>query len=567
MEKMKTQEHENKTAAIRRKSWPVQVGSVQIGGDAPLRVQSMTTTTTQDIDATVDQTAALVKAGCDLVRITAQTSVEAKALAQIKQKLAQRGITTPLVADIHFNPKSALDSADHVEKIRINPGNFADSKQFAQREYTQDQYKDELSRISEKFSPLVEKCKQLKRAMRIGTNHGSLSDRIMNQFGDTPAGMVESALEYLRVAESLGFGDIVFSMKASNPVVMAHANRLLVDALEKHGTRRYPLHLGVTEAGEGEDARIKSALGIGVLLAEGIGDTIRVSLTEDPVEEVPVAAAMARWAEARWAAGKQVAPPIRPFEWSRHPTNAALHETIVIGGEDLVKVGLFQGDYPHPRQAGTKDTPCEFLIGDDAALLGKFHIVQAEELLNEGRLLARKLEAAGDKRPIILVWDARRFEKDNLEFLIEAGVQVGGLLMDGIGDAVVIRSKLPASRILTLTYNILQAARVRSVKTEYIACPGCGRTLFDLQSTTQLIKSRTGHLKGVKIAVMGCVVNGPGEMADADFGYVGGSPGTVNLYVGKEVVQRAVPTAQACDKLVELIKQHGKWVDPVEESV
>ncbi len=563
MEKMKTQEHEKKiTPIIRRQSWPVQVGSVQIGGGAPLRVQSMTTTTTQDVDATVDQTAALVEAGCDLVRITAQTSVEARALGQIKQKLAQRGITAPLVADIHFNPKSALDSADHVEKIRINPGNFADSKQFAQREYTQDQYQDELKRISEKFSPLVEKCKQLKRAMRIGTNHGSLSDRIMNQFGDTPAGMVESALEYLRVAELLGYENIVFSMKASNPVVMAHANRLLVDALEKHGTRCYPLHLGVTEAGEGEDARIKSALGIGVLLAEGIGDTIRVSLTEDPVEEVPVALAIARWAEARWAAGRQVAPPIRPFEWSRHPTNAALHETLVIGGEDLVKVGLFQGDYPHPRQAGGKDTPCEFLISDDPALREKFHIVQAEELLNEGRLLARKLEAANDRRPIILVWDARRFQKDDLEFLIEAGVQVGGLLMDGIGDAVVIRSKLPAARVLTLTYNILQAARVRSVKTEYIACPGCGRTLFDLQSTTQLIKSRTGHLKGVKIAVMGCVVNGPGEMADADFGYVGGSPGTVNLYVGKEVVQRAVPTAQACDKLVELIKQHGKWVEP-----
>jgi (E)-4-hydroxy-3-methylbut-2-enyl-diphosphate synthase len=547
---------------IRRQSWPVQVGSVQIGGDAPLRVQSMTTTVTQDVDATADQTAALVKAGCDLVRITAQTSVEAKALGQIKQKLAQRGIATPLVADIHFNPKSALDSADHVEKIRINPGNFADSKQFAQREYTQDQYQDELKRISEKFSPLVEKCKQLKRAMRIGTNHGSLSDRIMNQFGDTPAGMVESALEYLRVAESLGFYNIVFSMKASNPVVMAHANRLLVDALEKHDTRRYPLHLGVTEAGEGEDARIKSALGIGVLLAEGIGDTIRVSLTEDPVQEVPVASAMARWAEARWAAGKQVAPPIRPFEWARHPTNAVLHETLVIGGEEVVKVGLFQGDYPHPRLAGTKDTPCEFLISDDSALREKFHILQAEELLNEGRLLARQLEAAGDRRPVILVWDARRFQEDNLEFLIEAGVQVGGLLMDGIGDAVVIRSKLPAARILGLTYNILQAARVRSVKTEYIACPGCGRTLFDLQSTTQLIKSRTGHLKGVKIAVMGCIVNGPGEMADADFGYVGGSPGTVNLYVGKEMVQRGVPTAQACDKLVDLIKQHGKWVDP-----
>ena len=546
---------------IRRKSHPVRVGPVQIGGGAPVRVQSMTTTTTQDIEKTAVQAADLVKAGCDLVRVTAQTTTEAKALAAIKARLLEQGISVPLVADIHFNPRAALEAAEHVEKVRINPGNFSDSKQFAQREYSETQYQDELNRIGQGFRPLVEKCKQLGRAIRIGTNHGSLSDRIMNRYGDTPEGMVESALEYMRAAESLGFDQIVFSMKASNPVVMLQVNRLLVDALRRHGTE-YPLHLGVTEAGEGEDARIKSSMGIGVLLAEGIGDTIRVSLTENPVHEVPVASALARWAQERWAVGKAVAAPPHPFRWQRRASQPALYEMLAIGGEEPVKVGLFQGDYPHPRSAGGKDTPCEFVLDESPATQAKFRILQAEELLDEGRRLAVQLENSGDRRPIILVWDARRFLQDDVEFLIEAAVQVGGLLVDGIGDAVVIRSRFPARRILTLTYNILQAARLRSVKTEYIACPGCGRTLFDLEPVTQAIKARTGHLKGVKIAVMGCIVNGPGEMADADFGYVGGSPGTVNLYVGKEMVDRSIPSAQATDRLVELIKTHGKWVDP-----
>ncbi len=560
---------------VRRRSLPVRVGQVTVGGEAPLAVQSMTTTNTLDVAATVEQTQALAQAGCDIVRITAQTSAEAKALGSIKQALLSQGLTTPLVADIHFNPKAALDAADHVEKIRVNPGNFADSKRFAKREYTDAEYAEELSRIARTFTPLVEKCKALGRALRIGTNHGSLSDRIMNRYGDTPQGMVESAMEYLRVAESKGFQEIVFSMKASNPVVMLQANRLLVDALNRHGTP-YPLHLGVTEAGEGEDARLKSALGIGVLLAEGIGDTIRVSLTEDPVKEVPVAWALADWAQARWQEGKTLPPPLRPFTWERHSTQPTLYETLAFGGEEPVKVGLFFGDYPHPRQAGGRDTPCEFVLkeveaaggsatrqGGSANLFGgKFHILQAEELLSRGRSLARQLEQAGDRRPIILVWDARRFKQDDVNFLIEAAVQIGGLLVDGIGDAVVIRSAFPAQRVLQLTYNLLQAARLRSFKTEYIACPGCGRTLFDLESTTQRIKAKTGHLKGVKIAVMGCIVNGPGEMADADFGYVGGSPGTVNLYVGKEMVERSIPEAQADERLVALVKTHGKWVDP-----
>ena len=546
---------------IRRKSLPVRVGSLQIGGDAPLRVQSMTTTNTQEVAATAAQVKALADAGCDLVRVTAQTSVEAKALGEIRTELTRQCVSVPLVADIHFNPRASLEAAEHVEKVRINPGNFADSKQFAQREYTPQQYQEELARIAKNFAPLVEKCKTLGRALRIGTNHGSLSDRIMNQFGDTPAGMVESALEYLRIAESLSFRDVVFSMKASNPVVMLQVNRLLADALDKHGVA-YPLHLGVTEAGEGEDARIKSAMGIGVLLAEGIGDTIRVSLTEDPVEEVPVASALARWAEARWAAGKRVEPPVRPFQWQRHPTQPALYEMLAIGGQEQVKVGLFEGDYPHPRAGAGKNTPCEFVIKDIEPVRAKFHLLQAEELLDEGRKLARRLEAANDRRPVVLVWDARLFEKDDIHFLIEAAVQVGGLLVDGIGDALVIRSRFPSPRALQLSYDLLQAARLRSVKTEYIACPGCGRTLFDLQPTTQRIKSKTAHLKGVKIAIMGCIVNGPGEMADADFGYVGGSPGMVNLYVGKEMVERGVPSADADERLIALIKSHSKWADP-----
>ena len=566
---------------IRRRSRPVRVGNLEIGGDAPVRVQSMTTTPTQDVPRTVRQTADLARAGCDLVRITAQTTVEAAALAAIQAGLRAEGIRVPLAADIHFNPKAALEAAEHVEKVRVNPGNFADSKRFAQREYTDEEYRAELDRIRTSFAPLVEKCRALHRAIRIGTNHGSLSDRIMNRYGDTAAGMVESALEYLRVAESLGFGETVFSMKASNPVVMLHANRLLVQALDRQGVP-YPLHLGVTEAGEGQDARIKSALGIGVLLAEGIGDTIRVSLTEDPVREVPVARALAGWAAERWSQARQVAGPLHPFQWARRISAPALHGTIPIGGEEPVKVGLARADVPHPRQAGGRDTPCEFVLENaperGASLVsgtvpgtvpirgqspeGKFHLLQAEELLDEGRRLARRLEEAGDRRPLILVWDARRFQSEGIGFLIEAAVQMGGLLVDGIGDAVVIRSRFPADRMLRLAYDILQAARVRSVKTEYIACPGCGRTLFDLEPVTQKIKAKTSHLKGVKIAIMGCIVNGPGEMADADFGYVGGSPGTVNLYVGKEMVERAIPSEAAPDKLIELIKAHGKWADP-----
>ncbi|PIQ82531.1 MAG: 4-hydroxy-3-methylbut-2-en-1-yl diphosphate synthase [Candidatus Omnitrophica bacterium CG11_big_fil_rev_8_21_14_0_20_64_10] len=562
---------------VRRRTLPVRVGTLTIGDGAPIAVQSMTTTNTRDIAATAAQSKALAEAGCDLVRITAQTTVEAGALKSVRERLAADGVRVPLVADIHFNPKSALEAAEHVEKVRINPGNFIDSKRFAQREYTDAEYAEEVRRIAEGVRPLAEKCLKLNRAMRIGTNHGSLSDRIMNRYGDTPLGMVESAMEFVRACEAVGFKNFLLSMKASNPVVMLNVNRLLVETLEKHGAP-YPLHLGVTEAGEGEDARVKSAMGIGVLLAEGIGDTIRVSLTEDPVEEVPVARALAAWAQSRWQSSKILPPPLNPFAWVRRKSVSALYGMTAIGGEELVKVGLVAGDHPHPRSAGTADAPCEFVLDLGEGTVpppqdrragagglspdGKFHVVQSDELLAAGRETARCLAQSGDERPMILVWDARKFENDDLTFLIEAAVQGGGLLVDGIGDALAIRCRFPARRALTLSYALLQAARVRSTRAEYIACPGCGRTLFELAPTTQAIKKRTHHLKGVKIAIMGCIVNGPGEMADADFGYVGGSPGTVNLYVGKEVVERGVPSAQAPDRLVELIRSHGKWIEP-----
>ena len=546
---------------IRRRSRSVPVGSVQIGGGSPLKVQSMTTTNTLEVAKTVQQVESLIQAGCDLVRITAQTSAESKALQAIRDQIQNKGHVTPLIADIHFNPKAALEAAEHVEKVRINPGNFADSKRFAQREYTDSEYQAELTRIRETFAPLVEKCKRLHRAIRIGTNHGSLSDRIMNRYGDTPAGMVESAMEYVRVAESLGFQEIILSMKASNPVVMLQVNRLLVETLDRHGVP-YPLHLGVTEAGEGEDARLKSALGIGVLLAEGIGDTLRVSLTEDPVREVPVAKELADWAKQRLQEGKTVPAPLNPTTWARRESEPAFYETLAIGGKETIRVGMMNGDVPHPRAEAGRETLCEFVLTLDEKTRSKFHVVEAEELLAAGRTFVRSLEAGEDRRPVILVWDARRFEQDDLPFLIEAAVQVGGLLVDGIGDAVVIRSRFPAERVMKLAYNLLQASRVRSTKTEYIACPGCGRTLFDLEPVTRRIKEKTGHLKEVRIAVMGCIVNGPGEMADADFGYVGGSPGRVNLYVGKEMVERGVPSEEATEHLIALIKKQGKWVEP-----
>jgi len=638
-----------------------------------------------DTDATVAQTRRLVDAGCEIVRITAPTVEAARNIGEIRRVLRAQGVGVPLVADIHFSPAAALEAADHVEKVRINPGNFADSKRFAIRDYTDAQYSGELGRIAERFAPLVEKCKARGISMRIGTNHGSLSDRIMNRFGDTPLGMVESALEFALICGRYGYHDLIFSMKASNPKVMIQAYRLLAARLTALGLD-YPFHLGVTEAGNGEDGRIKSAIGIGSLLDDGIGDTIRISLTEDPEFEVPVAFALARpyQTSARLSESplRAILPDVcDPFAFERreatvvpigmiaigsgqpvrviHPFPGALADVpglvkraqqlagadgliearpdalslFVASDADVVALealrGAFDGAETHlplvvcvpPGFAGldrvvrAADMVSLSASAGDAELAAALRLVgsgrrpllleavpAAEELdtaraalhacervisvverawkagirdvalsvsaheiglaARTYRLLGSLLKERGYSLPLHLVaWP----QGDRNEAVLRASVLLGSLLCDGIGDSIQI---LGASKQLDdqararLAFNILQGAGVRLSKTEYVACPSCGRTLFNLQDTTERIQRQTGHLKGVKIAIMGCVVNGPGEMADADFGYVGGAPGKVNLYVGKECVEKGVPESAANARLIELIHAHGKWVDP-----
>jgi len=521
----------------RRESREVMVGNVRIGGDNPIRIQSMITSDTRDVEASVGQVLDLAAAGCEIVRITAQTRKYAEFLGPIADQVRASGVEVPLVADIHFKPDAALEAAKWVEKIRVNPGNYADKKKFEIREYTDEQYGEELTRIREQFEPLVKLCQDKGRAMRIGTNHGSLSDRIMNRYGDTPLGMVESALEFARIARDLDYHQFVFSMKASNPKVMIEAYRLLVARLKQEGGDwNYPLHLGVTEAGDGEDGRIKSAIGIGSLLADGIGDTIRVSLTEDAVHEVPVAKALVA------AVGKEDARASQPF-----------------GNDSEILEGLSStwDPFQYERRRSQK-----------VEVAG--HGVGGTELMRV-RL--------GDFQPEIVVEDAPvlaidpRLEEEVAE-ANEASSPVLITVKDGLDLTVIQAFRLLASRLesphVRLSYNVLQAAGARIFKTDYVACPSCGRTLFDLQETTQKIRVATGHLKGVRIAVMGCIVNGPGEMADADFGYVGGAPGKINLYVGKEAVKFSIPEAEAVERLVSLIKEHDRWVEPpkqVEEMV
>ncbi len=530
--------------AGRRRTREVMVGKVGVGGDNPIRVQSMTTTLTKDVDATVAQSIRLVEAGCEIVRVTTPTVQDAKALGEIKAKLRAKGLDAPLVADIHFSPAAAMEAAEHAEKVRVNPGNFADSRQFKVREYTDEQYAAELVRIEERFTPLVLKCKERGVAMRIGTNHGSLSDRIMNRFGDTPEGMCESALEFVRICRKHDYHDLIPSMKASNPKVMIAAYRLLAQRMDEEGMD-YPFHLGVTEAGNGEDARIKSAIGIGTLLADGIGDTIRVSLAEEPENEVPVAFEIARRCTA---AGL---PPVPDFGRPTATPGSLTLPSPAAAGEGRYarrasdQVGGIGGHStiavigPGPR-ADFRQPPSEALVASGAT---------AAEIIRAGRDLAAE---PGDA-PIHL-----RMESADL---IEASVGLGSLLCDGIGDSVEIAAGVP-EQAEELAFNILQASGARLSRTDYVACPGCGRTLFDLESTTNRIKAKTAHLPGVRIAVMGCIVNGPGEMADADFGYVGSAPGKVNLYVGKEQVARGIPTKDADQRLIELIKSHGRWVEP-----
>jgi (E)-4-hydroxy-3-methylbut-2-enyl-diphosphate synthase len=621
------------------------VGNVGVGGANPIRVQSMITCDTMDTEASIAQTMELAAVGCEIVRITAPTVKDSRNLEHIVKGLRERGCHVPIVADIHFKPDAAMEAAKWIDKVRINPGNYADSKKFAIREYSDEQYLAELSRIRERFTPLVDLCKKRGIAMRIGTNHGSLSDRIMNRYGDTPLGMVESALEFARIARELDYHAFIFSMKSSNPKVMINAYRLLVARLDEEGPDwNYPIHLGVTEAGEGEDARIKSAIGIGSLLADGIGDTIRVSLTEDSIHEIPVAQALAATipqtsaAQPRLtglnAAGAGRAAPLSfdPFSYQRRASErisvAAVGEnggTIGVGGEELMRVVIRQasfekiahkidkmGDYK--PEIVYEDAEIEEVDPRDESALARINESEAARFVTVRddvdlpvivafRWLAAKLNA---RHPILLKDalghavaenDESRMSNDEtnpndqmtkqesndpirasdfvipssldirpssfLHTLLIASTNIGSLLCDGIGDAILVQGEEAPGQALRLSYNILQAAGARIFKTDYVACPSCGRTLFNLQTTTARIKAATVHLKGVKIAIMGCIVNGPGEMADADFGYVGGAPGKINLYVGKTPVKFNIPEAEAVDRLQDLIREHGKWIEPL----
>lgn len=626
----------------------VHVGDTPMGGLNPIRIQSMTTTDTMDTLTTVEQTIRMVHSGCEYVRITAPSMKEAENLANIKKELRARGYTVPLVADIHFTPNAAEAAARIVEKVRVNPGNYADKKRFENIEYTQQAYQAELERIYKKFTPLVKICKEYGTAMRIGTNHGSLSDRIMSHYGDTPRGMVESAMEFMRMCEDLNYYNLVISMKASNTQVMVQAYRLLVKTMMKEGMN-YPLHLGVTEAGDGEDGRIKSAVGIGTLLEDGLGDTIRVSLTEDPEFEAPVARALAlRYeqralipqAEKRETEHIQVrALPYSPYEYSRRTTRAVQH----IGGHfhPLVMLDVSAQNLKDPfflQEAGYKysavldkynmaDQACDLVYLGDALPSFSFpgnlkqiynykswlglkeknnchpllslkeyqEVELKDEFLNLVKVDAADFEAeqlkkldpvstvllletsavhgmaeqrfffiamlnAGIELPVIIKRSYKEISKDDL--MLYAATDFGALLTDGFGDGIWIDSGNTDLSILNaLSFGILQATRTRISKTEYISCPSCGRTLFDLQETTQLIRSRTDHLKGIKIGIMGCIVNGPGEMADADYGYVGTGPDKITLYRGKEVVKKNVNAAYALDDLIGLIKEDGNWVE------
>jgi (E)-4-hydroxy-3-methylbut-2-enyl-diphosphate synthase len=605
----------------RRVTREVMIGRVGVGGANPIRVQSMITCDTMDTEASIAQTMELAAAGCEIVRITAPTVKDSANLEHIVRGLRERGCDVPIVADIHFKPEAAMEAAKWVEKVRINPGNYADSKKFKIVEYTDEQYAAELERIRERFTPLVRLCRERGIAMRIGTNHGSLSDRIMNRYGDTPLGMVESALEFARIARDLDYHAFVFSMKSSNPKVMINAYRLLGARLGEEGDDwNYPIHLGVTEAGEGEDARIKSAIGIGSLLHDGIGDTIRVSLTEDSVHEIPVARALAEIAgQARHLPNEETGQaerlPYNPFEYERRGSNKIERGGVKLGGDELIRIVVRQvnfdkvahkldrlGDYQpeivyekagivevDPRdetevaRLNESANPEFITIRDDVPLpviaafrllasrIAPHHPILLKDVLlgHPERSEAERngVEGPRDEGLTVMPRDpstalGMTASRDFLQTLLTAATNIGALLCDGIGDAVLIQGEEAPGQALRLSYNILQAAGSRIFKTDYVACPSCGRTLFNLQTTTARIKAATSHLKGVKIAIMGCIVNGPGEMADADFGYVGGAPGKVNLYVGKTAVKFNIPEADAVGRLQDLIREHGKWVEP-----
>jgi (E)-4-hydroxy-3-methylbut-2-enyl-diphosphate synthase len=635
----------------RRKTREVRVGGIPIGGNNLIVVQSMTTTPTTDTQATVNQIESLKNVGCEIVRITVPAQADLKNMANIRKEMEKRKLEIPLVADVHFLPKIALEACSYFDKVRVNPGNFADRKHFEVKEYTDADYELEIERISDAFIPLVRRAQEKKVAIRIGTNHGSLSDRIMNRYGDTPLGMVESALEFIRIAESQNFKDLVISMKASNPFVMVHAYRLLVSKMNELGME-YPLHLGVTEAGNGRDGRVKSSVGIASLLSDGLGDTIRVSLTEDPEFEIPVAQKIIE--HFGISPLSQLKPPAEKdsnvswnfFQYQRRPAEVLTLGDYKIGGQVTVRVNTHtkQSDFISTLQKASefepeiesasfdlksakKELPIQTNVAtflrvnamtpeSNAMVKNDFYkqisvrpndtwyeerfagklielignrllwirvekeseiqsAVKMFEKLSEKlqvgleissrRLihLARKAVTAFDEKnlhpSILLNWRASENDTEE-DIIVQASNEIGALLNDGIGDVVEVSSN-SVELNHEIAFTVLQATRLRMSRADYIACPSCGRTLFDLQSTTARIKAQTDHLKGVKIAIMGCIVNGPGEMADADFGYVGSGPGHINLYVGKECVERGISQEVADERLIQLIKDHGRWME------
>ena len=629
----------------------VRIGDIVIGGLHPIRVQSMTTTDTMDTRATVEQSIRMIEAGCELVRITAPSINEAKNLEVIKAELRKQGYHTPLVADIHFTPNAAELAARLVEKVRVNPGNYADKKKFETLEYTDATYADELERIRERFTPLVKICKEYGTAMRIGTNHGSLSDRILSRYGDTPLGMVESALEFIRICEDNNFYNIVLSMKSSNPQVMVQAYRLLVSKMQEE-EMNYPLHLGVTEAGDGEDGRIKSSVGIGTLLEDGLGDTIRVSLTEDPEFEIPVAKALVNRYSRRQELQNKI-PPVpaaselrySPFAYNRRISEAVLNignqfapvvfadlsKTTTLNrssflpfgyrfsekldkwnlsdqAADFIYTGNSKIDFEIPGtlgivvDSGGFDPECErhYPLYDFTTLLNlnlkspilNFIRIRLNEILDnnfpwqkidstcvlilstsnphgmaEQRRFFFELMLRGIRNPVIIHRGYQEVNSGEDSLTLDASTDLGALFIDGFGDGIWIEAPaVSLEKINKLSFGILQATRMRISRTEYISCPSCGRTLFDLQETTAKIRARTSHLKGVKIGIMGCIVNGPGEMADADYGYVGTGPGKITLYKGKEVVRRNIDSESAVDALIDLIRLNGDWVEVAEHA-
>jgi|UPI0003FD26BC (E)-4-hydroxy-3-methylbut-2-enyl-diphosphate synthase len=652
----------SQTTYSRWKTREVQIGDVPMGGDNPIRIQSMTTIDTMDTMGSVEQTIRMVDAGCEYVRITAPSIKEANNLANIKQELRARGYHVPLVADIHFTPNAAEVAARIVEKVRVNPGNYADKKKFDQLSYTDSEYQAELDRIYKKFKPLVNICKEYGTAMRIGTNHGSLSDRIMSHYGDTPEGMVESAMEFIRICEDLNYYNLCISMKSSNPQVMVRAYRLLVEKMISENMN-YPLHLGVTEAGDGEDGRVKSAVGIGTLLEDGLGDTVRVSLTEEPEKEAPVAIALVnRYTKRQHDFNTSVIPPILKLTDNNNPTPYISKEVnTFIGGslvprvvvdisrQNLKDAGfLSQAGYRydmlldkyhmgeqsvdfvylgdqlpsfnmpanlkqlynyntwksiqnkaniHPlftleefNQANEKDASLNIVkIKNEDLVTSLFETLPLDKTIvfllettafhgmAEQRQFFKNLQEIGLDNPVIIkrTYEAVAFSGPIGDFMnpeepisklqLYAATDLGALLIDGFGSGVWIDSPAtPLDKIVSLSFGILQATRSRISKTEYISCPSCGRTLFDLQETTQMIRNRTNHLKGLKIGIMGCIVNGPGEMADADYGYVGAGPDKITLYRGQEVVKKNVSSAHALDELINIIKSDGLWIEESE---